>query len=128
MGLMCAYGKPTKEYIQVTAESTDMGGNPVWTFTKSITKNGITTPLESKDYIYSSVGNKKTIYELYQLQHVNPYFNLYAKVPLICMYKTSENGTLKTETFEAGEQIIHRLDSEYFYCVAIKKENAGSLL
>lgn len=120
MGLMCV-GEYQKDYIQVIAESTDQSGNPVWTFTKNVMRKGMIISSESKDYLYSDVSSKKTIYDLYQLQHVNPYFNLYAKVPLTCMFKTSKNGVLSIKSFEAGELIVRRLDSEYFYCVAKEK-------
>lgn len=108
-------------YTAVIAESTDLSENPVWTFTKIPIEKGLPTSLQSTDYLHSDVGNKKTIYDLYQLQHVNPYFNLYAKVPLVCVYKTSKNGAFTRKSFSAGEQIIHRIDTGYFYCVARAK-------
>lgn len=116
-----ARGGEAGSYTAVIAESTDLGGNPVWTFTKIPIEKGLPMSLQSTEYLYSDVSSKKTIYDLFQFQHVNPYFNLYAKVNLICMYKTSKTGSFIRKSFSAGEQIVHRIDTGYFYCVARAK-------
>ena len=102
-----ARGGEAGSYTAVIAESTDLGGNPVWTFTKIPIEKGLPMSLQSTD--------------LFQFQHVNPYFNLYAKVNLICMYKTSKTGSFTRKSFSAGEHIVHRIDTGYFYCVARAK-------